>query len=77
MLQAGKDKPLKECLIAASDKYGSDEVLKNWVILMYPVQSDYYTFRKTVSGGVLRIKDTLAVYYLPKKIYECLPYFTY
>jgi len=38
-----------ECLLAVSNKYGSDEVLKNWVSSIYPLQSDYWTFRKTVS----------------------------
>jgi len=38
-----------ESLLATGNKYGSDEVLKNWVSLMYPLQSDYWTFRQTVS----------------------------
>ncbi|XP_029341770.1 transformation/transcription domain-associated protein isoform X2 [Acyrthosiphon pisum] len=42
-----RTKPLTECLIAAGNKYGSDEVLKNWVSSIYPLQSDYWTFRKT------------------------------
>ncbi|XP_025202207.1 transcription-associated protein 1-like [Melanaphis sacchari] len=44
---AERTQPLMESLIATGNKYGSDEVLKNWVLLMYPLQSDYWTFRKT------------------------------
>lgn len=42
-----RTQPLMECLLAVGNKYGSDEVLKDWVSSMYPLQSDYWTFRKT------------------------------
>lgn len=31
-------------------KYNSKDVMKNWALLRYPAQSDYWTFRKTVSN---------------------------
>lgn len=55
VIQTERSKPLTECLIAVGNKYGSDEVLKNWVSSIYPLQSDYWTFRKTVSD-ILRIR---------------------
>jgi len=49
-----------ECLLAVGNKYGSEEVLKNWVSSMYPLQSDYWTFRKTVSD-MLRIQFNFTI----------------
>jgi len=43
----GKTNPLIESLLSTGKKFGSDEIIKNWVSMRYPLLSDYWIFRKT------------------------------